>query len=548
MIINKNSEITDIKNIFDMEINGYKYYCNGLIYIYGKRAGEESIRCLAAEYEKMGEIPFEKLHGAFSILIKNPDESAIAFTDNSHMHVLYIHDYSISDSFLNLIDYVLQSEDYKFSLNIEAMAEQYCIGRIFFNKTLISEITLSDSDAYYHIHDGIIEKKSKEIYDIDEKHNIIEPEDFFDYLSKALDEIKTSVALTGGYDSRLVYSFMKNKMIIQPTLSGDDESNIDIVVSKKVAKSVGDNLRLIRTYKPDISDNILEEMFKIYDGSPDFTKDGGYRLYKYREELGNDGYKVHLTGDGGVLHKDWEWMQDLPFYRKKNTDLTRYYTQRLAYGYNSKFAGGLISKEAFGIKDKIVSKLEKYKRSINTQSYDMLYYHVNGLRNVSYNQRINGVIEYAPLFERDIVAYSYHIPRGRRFFYNNIRRMISQQNQIISRIPTCYGTTASNDKLLLLRDVIFQIVDYGKKFIRMVGRKINGKSLLCGNVNTWTLSEDIVKLDSFKEAVNFCKKYDIIDKNVQISKLNKKQSEFALQVYLTAKYAGISHENIYDIN
>lgn len=537
MIINKNSEITDIDSYIILYLNGYVYYCNGLFFMYGRRAGEESIRCFAEEYEKNNTIPFNSLHGAFSMFIKNPDGSTIAFTDNSHMHVLYIQDYAISDSFLKLIDYI--SKDYKLTLNVEAIAQQYCLGRTFFNKTLISEISLSDSYDYYYIHNNKIERRKKEVYDIDEKQNIIDPEEFFNYLSKALEEIKTSVALTGGYDSRLVYSFMRNRMAVQPTLSGDNESNDDIIVSKRVAKSINDNLKLIRTLKPTISDDILNKMFITYDGSPDFIRNGGYRLYDYHMTLGNEGYKVHLTGDGGVLHKDWEWMQDLPFYNKKNTNLTRYYFQRLAYSYNNKYAGCLINKESIEIQGKVLEKLQKYIRSINTQSYDMLYYHVHGLRDVVYNQCVNGVMEYAPLFERDIVAYSYHLPRRRRFFNNNIRCLISKQNRIISRIPTCYGTTASNEKLFLFRDIMFQLVDYGKKLIRMMGRKINGKTLFCGNVSTWNVSEDIIKLNSCKEAIEFCKAHDIIDKSAEISKINKNQLECVLQVYFTAKYARI---------
>lgn len=191
------------------------------------------------------------------------------------------------------------------------------------------------------------------------------------------------------------------------------------------------------------------------------------------------------------------------------------------------------------MKNKIVSELQKYKRSINTQSYDMLYYHVHGLRDVAYNRIGNGVMNYAPLFERDIVAYSYHLPRYRRFFYNNIRSMISQQNKIISRIPTCYGTTASNEKLFLLRDIVFQMIDYIKKFIRMLGRKINGTSLFVGNINTWTISEDMFNLDCFKEGLIFCKTNEIIDKNVEALKLNKNQKEAVLHVYFTAKHAKI---------
>jgi len=503
------------------------------------KAGEDSIRYIAEEYEKTGIIPFNKLHGAFSMLIKNPDGSSCVFTDNSHMHVLYIHNDAISDKFLNLIDYLLSSDDCKLSLDPEAIAQQYSVGRTFFNKTLITEISLSDSFIYYYINNNKIEKRKKEIYDIDEDQDKIEPAKFFNYLSEALHGRKISVALTGGYDSRLIYSFMKNRMLVQPTLSGDDESNIDIVVSRKVATSAGDNLKLIHTVKPIISDEVLEEMFKVYDGSIDFVRDGGYRLYKYHTELGNNGYEIHLTGDGGVLHKDWEWMQDLPFYHKKHTDLNRYYSQRLAYSYNSNYSGSFIIKETTEMKNKIVSELQKYKRSINTQSYDMLYYHVHGLRDVAYNNSVNGVIEYAPLFERDIVAYSYYLPRLRRFFYNNIRSMISQQNYIISRIPTCYGTTASDEKIFLLRDIIFQMIDYSKKFIRMIGRKINGKSLFCANVNTWNIGEDLLKLDCFQEALEFSKKSRIVDKNVEKPMLNKKQQECLLQVYFTAKYARI---------
>lgn len=539
MLISKNCKLMDIENISILELNGYSYYYDGFVYAYGYNSGEESVMFLANEYMKTGIIPFERLHGAFSILIKSPDESAIFFTDNSYMHVLYVHEYGISSSFLKLLDYLL-SKDCSFSFNKEALAQKYCVGRTFFNKTLISEILLSDSSEYYYINDGKIEKKKKQISDIDEINNSITPDELFNNISKSLLDMKVSVALTGGYDSRLVYSFMKNRMPVLPTLSGDNESDIDIVISKKVAQKATDKLYLVHTCKPFISEDILHDMFKVFDGSSSFVEESWYRLYKYFEKLSNLGCKIHLTGDGGVLHKDWEWMQDLPFYRKKDTDLEKFYHQRLAFNYDDKYLSSSLKKEANEMKSKILLQLQTYKRSINTQSYDMLYYHVNGRRDVVYNRKIHGITQYAPLLERDIVAYSYRLPRRKRFFYNNIRSLITQQNKKIARVPTNYGMTASNEKFFLLRDVIFQIIDYGKKLIRMIGRKVSGKTLLCGSVSTWEISQDLSKLNCFQEAVNFCKEFDMIDKNVEISKFSKKQIEFILQVYFIAKYAKIS--------
>lgn len=239
-------------------------------------------------------------------------------------------------------------------------------------------------------------------------------------------------------------------------------------------QSGGSSVRHDQDPKPKVTDEALERVFHAYDGLTVSADTSSFRLYDFYQQLSARGVDTHLTGDGGVLHKDWEWMQDLPFYNKRTTNLKRFYEQRLAFNLDSRNSGPLIIGELDAMSERVIAGLGQYVRATNTQSYDMLYYHVNGRRDRLYSQRINGVSLYAPLMERDFVSSSYALPRRRQLFYNHMRILTTGQDAAIARIPTVYETTASNDWNFLLRDSAYQIVDYGRKAVRMAGRRFLG--------------------------------------------------------------------------
>ena len=232
---------------------------------------------------------------------------------------------------------------------------------------------------------------------------------------------------------------------------------------------------------------------------------GNYIQSFFKKHLGEKNTILFLTGDGGALHKDWEWMQDLPFYHRRKTNLNRFYDQRIEFLKYNNYLGEKLCPVYTNQKKRILAHLKEYSRSINTESYDFLYYYISGNRRLYYNLHEFGVFMYAPLNEFEYVRYSYHLPRRKRFFYNQIRKLTTGANKQVARIPTNYATTASSEVRYLMRDVFLQGIDYSKKAIRMFGRKFFNRSFFVSAPFEWDI-DDIRLLPYASEALSYAKK------------------------------------------
>ena len=266
-----------------------------------------------------------------------------------------------------------------------------------------------------------------------------------------------------------------------------------------------------------------------------------YRLLTLRKKLMNEGYTVQISGDGGVLHKDWEWMQDLPFYHKKHTNLKRFYHQRIAYELDAKFLGPALSPLFSTQEQRFIDQMKPYVKSINTQSYDALYYDVSTVRGAPYNVKRDGYVGYAPMDELETVKYSYHLPRRTRFFYNFLRRLTTNASPEIARIPTNYGTTASNETRYIVRDVFFQLADYARKAGRMLGRRFFHKTFFVRkSVMDWSLEKDLRELSTSGNALEWAKGKEWLSDSANVNNLRYSQLLAVVYLYLIHKEFGIN--------
>ena len=192
----------------------------------------------------------------------------------------------------------------------------------------------------------------------------------------------------------------------------------------------------------------------------------------------------------------------------------------------------------------VVCELRQHVRNTNTQSYDVLYYKVNGRRTAYYNNALHGTGIYAPLLERDFVAYSYALPRCQRFYFRNIRSMTTRQDFKVARIPTVYGTTSSSESRYLLRDIIFQLRDYSLRFTRLIGRKVLGRTPLTESVVSWNMDETLRKVPLVFDAIEYCKRAGIVASSQLVNSLSRQQLGAALQVFLTIRAAGMNEEDV----
>jgi hypothetical protein len=101
----------------------------------------------------------------------------------------------------------------------------------------------------------------KGIEDIDGDSSITNPEDFFGDLCVAMKNRHVSVSLTGGYDSRMVFA-MINKSIDPNLFFSANVITKDGDIAKRVANSAGKELKIIRTEKPLLTENLIVEMME----------------------------------------------------------------------------------------------------------------------------------------------------------------------------------------------------------------------------------------------------------------------------------------------
>lgn len=516
--------------------NGIELLIDGIIFAYGKKCGEETIKWLLEMLSRKEKIPFEELHGAFTCAIKT-DKKTVVFTDNSNMHCAYYSDDVISNSYLNVIE-VEASLGRKMEFDPNVICEYITMGNIYNNKTFFKEIQLLDSRKVAVIENGGISINDKEIGDIDEKSTIVSLNDFFDKISYSISEKHVCQALTGGYDSRLVYACVSTKIEDHVAISANVIKHADVEYARKTAEANDDELDIITIDKPAIDEDTFFDVLKESDGMIPLDIDGYMRLRTFKRKL-SENYNLHLTGDGGVLHKDWEWMQDLPFYKKKKSNPRKFYRQRLFYINNSDHIGEKLHKAYRRQEDHFVSLMKKMEKKYNTQSYDSWYYYISGNRRVYYNcNPIENFVSYAPLMELDVVRYSYSLPRLERFFYNSMRKTISRENKKVARVITNYGTTASNEVKYLVRDAFFQAIDYIKKGCRLIGRRLFKKSLFVEPIIDWSLEHEVRNSTYACNALEYSIKEGYIKDSISQKELSYSELQRIIHVYFLQDYVG----------
>lgn len=528
-----NTELSSDSAIQQHSYKNFDCYYHGLIFCRGLRSGKESIQFILDEFIDSGYIPFNKIHGAFLLTIKNRNsDEQIFFTDNSNLRSFYLGKTTISNDFLELIH-----EENTLTFDIKFIIEYLSLGTIYFGNTLLSEITLSDSEHYYTVTNENFCSKSKDINSLDSTASQVDFHDFFQDLVFAIYDERISIDLTGGYDSRLIFSEIKKHVPdIDICISGFKDSE-DVIVASIIAKIVGMNIDVYTPARTVIDEEYLWELF---DHSQTFSSlTNSIRISGFMRERQNRGYNIRLTGDGGVLHKDWWWIQDFPFYNKKHTDLDRFFHQRI---YLTRIKDNILTvnsrKTIAKIKNDFIARIRKYSRNTNTQTYDMLYYYVSGSKlSPSYNSVSKYLTTYAPLWELDLARASYQLPRKKRFYANYIRDLITESAPEISRVRTVYGMNASSRRLDKIADSIYFLKDIFDKARRVYNRKFFNKNIV-SDVDISNPYNDIRALDIFHDAVSYFKELDILRPDVVATDINDSMADRILSVYMLYIYSG----------
>lgn len=513
MILERNGTLHLTEDFSAYQLDGDTHYVNGFFYIPGFLAGKESCAQVEKALQETGSIPFKKMRGAFSYCIQRADGEIFFFPCNSLLHRLYVSPYAFSSRYLEHLTY-LREQNVILTYDEDALCEYCTLGSIYFGKTYIREITVFSNTHYVHVKDGTLQVLEKGIGDITTPSSIQDPRDFYKDLAHALSAMpprSVAMPVTGGYDSRMVYSQLYDKVPLRVYLSQNNSLNLcDVPISEKICRITGAELELIHPGKPQVSQEFIQQMIQYYDGKLPGSLESAWIMYFYQGDLfPRSGTQIRISGDSGPLHKDWEWTVDFPFYHRKHTNLRRFYEQRIAYLTHAIPLGSRLSARYTHLADRFVNQMKAYCQPINSQTYDALYYYVTADRSHDYNIATPEAMMYAPLAELDLVRYSYHLPRRKRFFHQYMREVTTSGNREIARIPTNHTTNASSELFYECKDVFCQAYDWGKRAIHMVYRHFAHK-LLYQAKKEWSIDEELLALPLAAEAVTWASSQGIL--------------------------------------
>lgn len=531
MIISKLGDI-DVK-IELKSFKGFEYYIEGVIFSEESEDEKKTLEFIIDFYNKFGKIPFEKLYGGFILFLKNRiNEEIIIFTDNSNMRTLYYSNAFVSTKFLEIV----QKEKFN-ELDLEGVAQYLMFGEIYLNKTLFKNINNIKNTEYIIIKNGKISINNKEIKNIDSSNKKVRFDSFFDKISKATNDKKITMDLTGGYDSRLVFSMLKDKGLdIKLFISGKKDSK-DVLIAKKISKITNYDIDFFQVEKRKLNEKNLWELFEF--GETIYNLKSSYRIKSFADFRKNKGYDLRITGDGGVLYKDWWWIQDFPFYNKRNVDVEKFYKQRiLLTSINRTLFTDSVKDFMHKAENNIKNNIKKLKKETNTKSYDFFYFNLKGNLISKANNCFSKYIPiYSPLWEKELVSFSYNLKRKDRFFYNFIRKMITKNAPELSKIRTEYEMNASDKFFDKIIDFYFFVKQYFVKAFRYFKRRVLNKNYK-SDVDIENFYDDIRKLDILDKAIEFFKKNEFLKESVKKEDLSDDLIDRILNIYMVIKYGG----------
>jgi hypothetical protein len=528
MLFSYDGGLLDDSGFRRVDVGDDRYYVSGVFFLRGHWAGPDSLAAFGEAYRASGVLPVDRAFGAFCCLIVRRDGEALFFTDNSNLHTLYVGRRAISDRFLDLARHEGTT-----SFDDDALCEFLALGSVYLGKTLIDGIATSASDRVYVVSDGVLRTEAKGVGDVDRRSTIEDVPSFFADVAYALDGERVTLSLTGGYDSRLIFACLNDHLAVDPFISCTDRRNPDVYWAVRAAAAGGKALDVLEIPKPAVTERYLRELVDDTDGVNCAVGDDAMRIRAFLRDRRERGYTCLLTGDGGVRHKDWHWLQDLPFYRRKHTNVGRFFDQRIEMIRSSVPFGERLAGRYQGLRPRLIQAMRRHLRPLNTQSYDAIGFHIQGdAVKAKYSAQSRLVPAYAPLWELELVRYSYRLPRRKRFFYNSIREITTRQSKAIARVRTVYGTTASSEPSYLLRDVAFQALDYARKAARLLGRRILHRHLFVGHATTWSTEADVRALDVSRRAVDFAVRERIIAPSAEVGTLSFGVLGRLIQLYL----------------
>lgn len=487
------------------------FYWKGFLYIPGIESGVHSIQVFAKSVSELNlRQALLQLKGNYFMVIKVKAANRFyCFTDNSGCFDAYYTDDAIASSFLALTRYKGMSKD---MMNKEAITEFLNFGSLFANKTFFDSILKMDSNDLVIMDNRSVRVEEKGILPIyDDAQPPVDFYEFFQLLAQSLRKHKVSVDLSGGIDSRLLGVLLHYHGVdFETTISGV-EGIQDVEIPKEIAVLLGSNLHITFPHIWNLESEV-DELFVLSDGLHDILRH--YRTLQHNRNRVNRGMNIAITGIGGELFKDFFWLQDFPFYAMKKPNLKRLFQTRIL----SMRCDEIYFDQPYvllnrNLQNRMLHELSPYQLETNTKTYDNIYYSYR-MKTIAgkFITAANQVVpSYAPLLDHELVRFGFQLKRSERLFNGFHRKVITTLHPEASRVRTTEGgVSVSTQKLAVASDIQKYAVNYSKRFLKAIGRKLMKKTYFQDSPEHPDLYATVRGLNQTKEAIQLLKEEKIL--------------------------------------
>lgn len=441
----------------------------GFVYMNGCPSGLESIKCFAEKANTGIARIAADLKGVYFVAVKDRAEGAsYAFVDTGGLYHAFHSQGLIGTSFLEIAQHEgLAWKD----VDSGAVVEFFQFGALYEGRTFFTRIRKIEPDSVVVLRPHAqVQFVKKSVPDLDDR-----PQHSFEhFLQEFLTSVRTenvSLDLTGGIDTRLLaVAFTYFGFPCEFAASGIP-GNTDIRIAEQVAEILGRPL-YVTHHNPGDTD--WGHLFALCDGMFDLAKaDRPVQLQRSRVRRG---MSLAVSGAGGEILKDFFWLQDFPFYRRKRPNLKRLLSVRIAPIAPSH---SMLAEPYRSLSKRYCQALEgslnNYCVAGNTQSYDRIYYlfKMRGFAGRFLTNSTPIIQVYAPYLDHEAVRFGYGLSRSSRFFNRFHRGFITSLSPRAARIPTTEGgITVSSKPAAIASDLYKYALDRGIRVARKCGQKV----------------------------------------------------------------------------
>lgn len=525
MLLLKNQTVIAKEGVNTFENEKYKVFWEGCLFIKGSLSGLDSIKLFVEEIERVG---IKKscciLWGSFSCFVYDRNKNIYyAFVDNGRGSPLFYADSLISTSFLSLLNHSnLKIKDIspfnivEFVLTGLVFTEEIFSEKIKIIKT--DEIIVSSSSGITIEH-----KEIKDIFSLESPKTTVQMFlDVFQNIVFSLKNNRISVDLTGGTDTRLLFSILKHYGMKFETAVSGTPGHSDINISLEVAQKMG--LKHYVTYHTVKNIDLEEEMenvFKACDGLSNILD--YHRLYQFEQQRKKRDINLAIGGSGGELYKDGGWWRTAfstgPGHQKNKATIKKLVNSGLASWGSSpipphKLFSEKYHKISLNYKNYLLGFLtKKFNEANKYRTADKNFYEYSVISPRGSGHRI--INHYHPLLDWQIVILGINLPWRKRFFHNFYREIITSINPEVARLTTDRGgMTTSTEFIPFLKELKNLQFYYLKKI------KIK-KSVKIPSTNPELYSKTR-KTKEIKKIIKLLKTHEILHSDIDLNDINNR--------------------------